>query len=234
MPLITKEVYSDDFVHEFTYNGQNLLKEKKSRWFYTLYHYDANNRVTGADLYEDPGIYSSNWETAEAAMHRTEWVSPENTQKSAKTSYTYNNKLLESVTILRIPGGVLNKSVFECDQNGRIVNQVFYYEGNVSGRITYTYDEFSNVSKEEHFSGGVLLTTRLFEYDNMHNPFYVFRHLKTPGIYTNENNIIRETQIIADNNDPNIETVQVTESVYEYNDKGYPVTKNGYIRYEYK
>ncbi len=75
---------------------------------------------------------------------------------------------------------------------------------------------------------------RIYEYDNKHNPFVVFSHLLTPGIYTNENNIIKETRILANNTDPNTETVQVTESVYEYNDQGYPVTKDGFIRYEYK
>ncbi len=46
MPLITKEIFSDELYNEFTYNEQNLLKERKSKWFYTLYHYNANNRLT--------------------------------------------------------------------------------------------------------------------------------------------------------------------------------------------
>jgi YD repeat-containing protein len=234
LPLIVKEIYSDDLYHEFTYNEQNLLKERKSKWFYTLYHYDVNNRLTSADMYEDPGIFSSNWVTSQAAWNRTDWVNPENTNKSAITSYTYKNQMLESIIVLRIPGGAQNKSTFEYGEKGRIVNEIFYSEGEVSGRIAYTYDDSGNVSREEHFWGAVLASTRLFEYDNKHNPFFVFGHLLTPGIYTNENNIIRETQTLANNTDPNIETVHVTESVYEYNDQGYPVTKNGYIRYEYK
>ena len=62
-----------------------------------MYNYDANNRLTSMDLYEDPGIYSSNWEIADAAINRTEWVSPENTQKSAITSYNYENQIPESI-----------------------------------------------------------------------------------------------------------------------------------------
>jgi hypothetical protein len=234
VPLIVKEVYSDELYHEYTYNEQNLVKESKSKWFYTLYHYDANNRVTGTDLYEDPGIYSSNLLTSEAAMNRTQWVSPENTDKSAKTSYTYKNQVLESIIVLRIPGGAQNMSSFQYDDKGRILNQVFYSEGKASGRIVYSYDGSGNVSKEEQYAGGVLSSTRIYEYDNKHNPFAVFGHLLTPGIYTNENNITRETQILANNTDPGIETVHVTESTYEYNEQDYPVTKNGFIRYEYK
>ncbi len=234
VPLITKEIYSDDLYTEFTYNEQNLLKERKSKWFYTLYHYDAYNWLRSTDMYEDPGIFSSNWVTAQAAMNRVDWVNPENTNKSGRASYTYKNQILESIIILRIPGGVQNKSTFEYGEKGRIVNQVFYSEGEPSGRIVYTYDESGNVSKEEQYYGAALSSTRLYEYDNKHNPFAVFGHLLTPGIYTNENNIIKETFILANNTDPNIETVHVTESTYEYNDQNYPVAKNGYISYEYK
>jgi YD repeat-containing protein len=185
-------------------------------------------------MYEDPGIFSSNWVISQASMNRTDRVTPENTNKSAITSYTYKNLILESVIVLRIPGGAQNKSTFEYGEKGRIVNQVIYSEGEVSGRIAYTYDDSGNVSKEEWYYGGTLSSTRLYEYDNKQNPFAVFGQLQEPGIYTNENNIIRETQILANNTDPDIETVHVDESVYEYNDRGYPVLKNGFIRYEYK
>jgi hypothetical protein len=234
LPLITKEIFSDDLFNEFSYNEQNLLTERKSKWFYTLYHYDSNNRVTSYDLYEDPGIYSSNWETAEAAMNRTEWVNAENTEISGKASYSYKNQIPESITILRIPGGAQNKSAFLYDDKGRIGQQVLYYEGEASGKIVYAYDARGNVIKEELFANDEVFVTRLFEYDDRHNPFKVFRHLLIPGINTNENNIIRATQILENNTDPGIETVHVTESSYEYNDQGYPILKNGYIRYEYK
>jgi hypothetical protein len=234
MPLITKEIYGNDLNTEFIYNEQNLLKERKSRWFYTLYHYDADNRLTRADLYDDPGIYSSDWVTAQAAVNRTEWVNPDNTRLSGIATYKYNNQFLESITEERIPGDVQNKSTFFYDNNGRIVNRVFYSAGEVFGKIVYSYDVSGNVIKEEQYYGDVLSSTRLLEYDNKHNPYAVFRNLLVPGIYTNENNITRDTQILAHNTDPNIETVQVTVSVYKYNDLGYPVTQNGFIRYEYK
>jgi hypothetical protein len=234
VPLVVKEIYGDDLFHEYTYNEQNLLKERKSKWIYTLYHYDVNNWLTSVDMYEDQRIYSSNWVTSQAAMSRTDWVTPENTEKSARTIYTYRNQFLESITVLRIPGGAQNKSTFEYDDNGRIVNEFFYSAGEIAGRIEYSYDEYGNVSKEEQYYGEALSSTRLYEYDNKHNPYAAFGHLLTPGIYTNANNIIKETQILANNTDPNIETVHVNESVYEYNDQGYPVTKDGFIRYEYK
>jgi hypothetical protein len=234
MPLITREIYSDDTYNVFTYNEQNLLKEKKSKWSYNIYKYDANNRLISMDLYEDPGIYSSIWEIADAAIHRTEWVSPENTQKSAISSYNYQNQIPESISVLRIPSGTHDMSAFQCDDKGRIVNQVFYSEDTPIGRIAYSYDVWGNVSREEQYANGKLVSTHLYEYDKKHNPFKVFRHLLTPGINTNENNIIKETQKLAGSDDPNYITVQVIESAYEYNSLDYPVLKDGYIRYEYK
>jgi hypothetical protein len=184
-------------------------------------------------MYEDPGIYSNNWETAEAAINRTEWVNPENTEISGKASYSYKNKILESITVLRIPGGVQNKSVFQYDDKGRIFNQVFYNEGKTAGNVAYTYDVDGNVTKEEHYSLGVLFATKLFEYDDKHNPFNVFKSLGTPGTYTNENNIVKETLMLLDNI-PGVDSIQVTESTYQYNEQDYPVKKDNMIIYEYK
>ncbi len=159
MPLIVKEIYDDSLYNEFTYNERNLLKERKSKWFYTVYHYDLNNRLTSADLYEDPGIFSSNWVTSQAAWNRKDWVTPENTQKSGIATYTYKNLIPESIRVLRFPGGIEHKSAFECDDKGRIVNLVFYSEGEISGKIAYSYDETGNVIREEHYYGDVLSGT---------------------------------------------------------------------------
>ena len=234
LPLIVKEIYSDDLFNEFTYNEQNLLVARKSKFFYTQYHYKINGQVVSYDLYEDSRVYSSNWQTAQEAFNRTDWVSPENTTISAKAYYSYENDQIGAITVFHIPFEMANKSSFQYDDQGRIMSQVIYDSGEVTGRIEYSYDETGNVTKEEQYSSGILFATRLYEYDNKHNPFNVFRQLLIPGIYTNRNNIIKETHIMADNGNPGMDTVQVNESVYEYNEQGYPVTKNGVIRYEYK
>jgi hypothetical protein len=233
LPLIVKEFYSDELYHEFTYNEQSLLKERKSKWFYALYHYNEHNQISSYEMYEDPGIYSSNWETAEAAMNRTEWVNPENTKISARATYTYEGVKLASITVTSIPGFGENTTVFSYDDNGRIEDQTFYSRTVVNGRKVYTYDDRGNVILEEQYYSSALICTRSFEYDNKHNPFKVFNKQGTPGIYTNENNIVMETLVLMDNT-PGVDSVQVTESTYEYNNQGYPVTKDGFIRYEYK
>jgi len=233
LPLIVKEIFSDELYNEFTYNEQNLLKEKRSKWFYSLYHYNTSNQVIRCDMYDDPGIYSSNWQTADSAMHRADWVSPENTNISARATYTYESVKLASITVTSIPGFGENATVFSYDNNGRIVDQTFYSRTVVNGRKVYTYDDHGNVILEEQYYSASLICTKSFEYDDKHNPFKVFNRLGSPGIYTNENNIVKETLTLMDNT-PGVDSIQVTESTYEYNDQGYPVTKNGFIRYEYK
>jgi hypothetical protein len=234
LPLIIREIYSDDHYNEFTYNEQNLLKERKSKWFYTLYHYNANNQLSSYDMYEDPGIYSSNWVVSQAAMNRKDWVTPQNTEISARAILKYQGENLKSITVTQAHSDIQNISEFTYESNGRIVNQVYSVnEDLVNGRKVYTYDDHGNVILEEQYYTSSLIYTRSFEYDDKHNPFKVFNRQGTPGIYTNENNIVKETLVLMENT-PGVDSVQVTESTYEYNDQGYPVTKDGFIRYEYK
>ena len=79
-----------------------------------------------------------------------------------------------------------------------------------------------------------LTTTTEYEYDNMHNPYQSFKRLITPGIYTNQNNIVKETYTLHFEIDQFTEKVQITENLYEYNDMGYPVMVNGLKEYVYR
>jgi hypothetical protein len=114
-----------------------------------------------------------------------------------------------------------------------------YWENILSGYIDYSYDENGNLVKEVKYNVSAegiaeLMTTTDFEYDNMKNPYKSFRRLMTPGVYTNENNIVKQTYTIHFEVDPSTEKVQVTETSYDYNDKGYPVRVNGTVEYVYK
>jgi hypothetical protein len=234
MPLIVREIFSGNLYNEFTYNDQDLPMENKSKFFYTLYHYDANNRISSYEMYEDSRIYSSNLATAEAAMNRKDWVTPQNTEISGEALFNYQDENLKSITVTRAHSDMQNTSDFTYDSKGRIVNQSFSSNGEIAdGRKAYTYDDHGNVILEEQYYSASLISTRSFEYDDRHNPFKVFYRLGTPGIYTNENNIIKETLTLMENT-PGTDSIQVTESTYEYNDRGYPVKKNNLIRYEYK
>lgn len=237
MPLLTKEIFSDELFNEYTWNDRNLLIEAKSKYFYTSYSYNSENQVISYDMYEDSRIYSSDWTTAEAAMHRTEWVSPENTEISGRGFYSYKQGKLAKIEVQRFLNDSKNSSEYELDNNGRIGKQTFIYEEKPSGYIEYQYDNSGNLILKKHFylvnGQAVLSASTAYEFDTKKNPFKAFQRLLIPGKYTNENNIVKET-LTLDEAVPGVDQIQVTESSYEYNELGYPVLKDNMIRYEYK
>lgn len=237
MPLLTKEIFSDELFNEYIWNDQNLLSESKSKYFYTSYLYNTDNQLLSYDMYEDSRIYSSDWTTAEAAMHRTEWVSPENTEISGRGFYSYKQGKLTKIEVQRFLNDSKNSSEYEFDDNGRIGKQTFIYEGKPTGYIEYEYDNSGNLILKKHFylvdGQAVLSSSTAYEFDSMKNPFKAFQRLLIPGKYTNENNILKETLTLAEEV-PGVDQVQVTESHYEYNELDYPFLKDNMIRYEYK
>jgi hypothetical protein len=235
VPLLVKEIYSDDLYWEYTYNEANLLREMKTRFCYSSYVYNDENQLISYDCYEDSRIYSSVWVVAESALHRTDWVTPQNTPLSAKGFYTYDHGKLQKIAVHR--GQCLSISGFTYDNCGRITRQTFLNGDDPTGYFEYEYDDAGNVVLKKNFSisGGetILATTVAYEYDDKSNPFKAFSRLLLPGIYTNENNVVRETLTLYFDA-PGVDSVQVTESTYEYNEHGYPVKKDNMIRYEYR
>jgi len=169
--------------------------------------------------------------------NREEWVNPDNTPKSVSHSYKYNPKeQLVSKAYIRHQQG--NSSIVEfLFEDDRVIRSTGYKEGEISGYTDYTYDSNGNLTMKEKYhsspEGMELSTTTEYEYDNMQNPYQSFKRLITPGIYTNQNNIVKETYTIHFEVDASIEKVQITENSYEYNDEGYPVKVNGIKEYVY-
>ncbi|MFY9150768.1 MAG: hypothetical protein WAO52_02045 [Prolixibacteraceae bacterium] len=236
-PLLTKEIFSEELYIEYTWNNQNLVSESKSKYFYTSYTYDSNNQLTSYDMYEDSRIYSSSSYVLQEAMNRQEWVSPENTEISGRGFYTYKQGKLAKIEVQRFLNDSKNFSEFEQDENGRISKQTFFSEEKPSGYIEYQYDNSGNLILRNQFylvnGKEVLSSSTTYEFDDKKNPFKAFQRLLIPGRYTNENNIVKETLTLAEPV-PGVDQIQVTESVYEYNDLDYPVLKDNMIRYEYK
>jgi len=235
--LLSKEIYSDDLFFEYTYNELNLLMERKTKWSYTSYSYNDNNQLISYDMYEDLRIASSDWETAQQAMNRTDWVTPENTDISGRGTYSYSHDRLTKVTVTQFPGGSKTYVTFEYDENGRIGEKIFYYNGVPASFIEYSYNEKGNLILETHkdvVEGNPVISIKEeYEFDDKNNPFKAFKRLLLPGEYTNENNIIKKTMTLFFDI-YGVDKVQVTEATYEYNMQGYPVKKNNMIRYEYK
>jgi hypothetical protein len=237
IPLLTRMIFSDDLYFEYTYNDANLLKEVKTKWSYTIYKYNSENQLTGYDMYEDPGMFSNNWATADSSMHRTEWVTPANTKISGQARYSYNHGNLQKIAVTSSTTGYSSYTTYEYDANGRIGKQVFYNNDIPNAFREFTYDARGNMileTQKEYVSGipEVSITTA-YEFDDKPNPFKAFRRLLRPGEYSNENNIVRKTMTLFFDI-PGVDNLQITESTYEYNEDSYPVKKDNSIRFEYR
>jgi len=238
IPLISKEIYSSDLIIEYTYNEVNLLKERKTKWFYKCYSYNNNNQLISYDMYQDLRIVSSDLETYQQAMNRTDWVTPENTEISGRGNYYYKQDKLEKIEVTRLPSENKSITTFEYDNNDRILRKTFYYNNLPDSYIEYSYDEKGNLILETHKDlidgSSVVSITKVYEFDDKNNPFKAFKRLLLPGLYSNENNIIKETVILYfDVPGMDVDKVQITESTYEYNNKGYPIKKDNKVQYEY-
>jgi hypothetical protein len=239
IPLITKVLMDGEVYMEYSYNSANLVTEEKSKFHYSRHTYNDMNQLVKSDIYWDMSIASSSSSVLEAAMNRKEWVSPDNTPKSISHSLEYNSESrLIRKSYIR-PSSVTPEYQEFLYENDRIVRITGYYNNSISGYTDYIYDDNGNITKQTKYfvsPAGIaeLTTTTEYEYDNMHNPYQSFKRLTTPGVFTNPNNITKETYTLNFEVDPSIEKVQIRENSYEYNDKGYPVKVNGLTEYVYK
>jgi len=239
IPLISKVLIGGETYKEYSYNNANLVTEEKSKFHYSRHFYNSDNQLIKSDIYWDISIASNDSHVLEAAMNRKEWVSPENTQLSISHSLEYNRKgqlILKSY--IRPSSNIPDYQKF-LYENDRIVRITSYSNNSISAYKDYVYDDNGNISKLSHYwvsPSGIaeLTTTTEYEYDNMHNPYQSFKRLTIPGIYTNPNNITKETYTLNFDVDPSIEKVQITENSYEYNDMGYPINVNGVTEFVYK
>lgn len=230
---LLKEIYIGDHLsYIYTYNDARQLAEQKSMWSYTKYNY-RNNKLVSNDLYLDNRILSSCSYVLEEAEKRTEWVNPQNTEKEATIEYFYKgNKLVKSTMLY-------GYSSFSYDSNGHITRQALHEpDGKESGYIDFFYDSKGNVVKRLQYSVSsdgkeTLDTTTIYEFDDKNNPYRAFGLLTPPGENTNPNNIIKETYTIHFEVDDFIEKVQVKEYSYQYNDNGYPVSRNNETKFIY-
>jgi hypothetical protein len=239
IPLISKVLIAGDTYYEYSYNAANLISEEKSKFHYTKHSYNDKNQLVTSDFYYDNAMFSSDSHVLEAAMNRKEWVNPENTAKSLSKTSEYNDK--EQVIRITLNRPSVNNSEFSkfTYENDKISRQTMYWKNEIAGYIDYLYDEKGNLIKQTKYSvpaTGIaeLTTTTDYEYDNMRNPYLSFKRLLTPGIYTNQNNITKETYTIHIEVDPLTEKVQIKENSYEYNGLEYPVKVNGDAEYVYK
>lgn len=217
------EVYFDkDKMYVYEYNGEGLLSVEKSKWLYSAYTYDPKAQMVYMDIYEDPGMYSSSSVIAEKSWNRTEWVSPQNTDKAATVQYRFDkDKRLISST-QRVPDAWLE---YIYGEGGRITEVRMYFSGKLDGVREYTYDSNGNMIRDEHYStlnsgGRQVNSITEYEFDNGKNPYFNLSPASVPGEKTNPNNITRKKYRVSGY--PGSDT----RYTYTYNSAGYPVSRD--------
>jgi len=236
IPLISKEYYGEELIHEYVYNDDNLLVESKGKWSYLSYSYDRVHKLLSYNMYYDLGMASSNWETAQQSMNRTEWVTPENTEINGRAYYFYTGNKLSKIEVTRLPGGSKSSTTYEYDDKGRISKKIYYYENAQSSFTEFHYDAYGNLVteiKKEIIDGvPVMMVSTEYEFDDKNNPCIAFKRLLQPGENTNKNNILRRVQTLHFDA-PMAQKIQETVNTYEYNSEGYPVKKDSMYTLEY-
>jgi len=239
IPLLEKVSYGPELSYVYSWNESYLISEEKTKYLYTRHNYNSKNQLISSDFYVDPGLYSSDLHLSQASMNRTEWVNPGNTERDMFRTYEYNqNGQLIKYSINRINTNYKSYSSFEYNAKGQISKETWYSEGKANGNTIYTYNDVGNLvlkTRNNILADGSfkLSTTTNYEFDNKKNPYLLFK-MQTPGIYTNRNNIIKETYQIWFEVDAFIDKIQITETTYEYNDSGYPVKKDGIVEFTYR
>jgi len=238
--IISKVLIDNQCANEYVYNDSNLVITEKSKFDFTINHYNALGQLASTDFYGNDDILSSDAQVVQAAMNSSDWVTSANGVKGGSLTYYYNNngQLIKTAYTRPLLTGSEN-SEFIYDASNRISRQTMYWENAATGYIDYSYDGKGNLIKEMLYnlsSGGTaeLITTTQYEFDSKQNPFKSTSRFLVPGIDTNPNNVIKETYTIHLSQDQGSDKIQTTQTTYVYNTKGYPITKNGNISYIYK
>jgi hypothetical protein len=237
--LLSKVQLNDQPQYEYLYNYSNLLNEEISKFNLTYYKYNEREQLVTAEYFSDKELLSEDTKISENALDRRGLIDPLTAALKSSVKYEYDaNGQLNKTIISRSVTSPTEYSEFTYDENDRMIRQTIFWDNKAAGYVDYTYDANGNLIKEMLYSisaSGVaeLNTTTLYEFDNNKNPYLKFNKLSIPGIYTNPNNIIKETLTIHFAPGQGTDITQVEETTYTYNSQGYPIKKNGKVEFLY-
>lgn len=210
----------------YIYNSQGQIQESQSLYFCKRFTYH-DGKLEKVEHASDASMFSSTW------VQKSELMTSKTAKFDGYSVFHYNEagKPNWIKYYSREKSGDRYISAYELIYEGEfIVRRNLYNSENVITQFTiYKYDNNGNVENEKDYSyyGGkdsqpTLISENNYEYDNMLNPYRVFKDLGIPGLYTNNNNVIESNSIFYQmiEGRTNVENQQTS---YEYNEKGYPV-----------
>jgi hypothetical protein len=212
-------------VQELTYKGCYLY-ESIEEYSYKRYTYNSQDLLVKTEqalLFDPTACYIQ-----PGAMDNRSLTNPRKAKFTQYYTYEYDSSLrLKKESYYYITNGnseLIRYQTYE--YNGGNIMRINYFstQDQLMFYTLYTYDDNGNVSKEDLYTNNnstsfKLSITRKYEYDTKHNPLLVFAIEGNPGMNTNRNNILKETQTNFYEGGTNENTVLY---ILEYNDKGYP------------
>lgn len=225
--------------HEYLYNDDKQVVGEESKFDFTKHYYNDKGQLITNEYYGKDDMLNGDLNGNESALNSNELVTQITGKKDGAVTFEYNDndQLIKTSFSNPVPGGS-ESSEFSYNANNKISRQTMYWENTARGYVDYSFDAKGNLVKEMLYdlpANGIaeLITTTQYYFDNEHNPFQGLSKLRIPGIYTNRNNIIKETYTIHLSPNQSSDNVQTTEFSYEYNAMGYPVNQNDNVYFVY-
>jgi len=238
--ILNKVLVDNQSAYEYAYNDSNLVTQEKGKFNYIAYHYNSKGQLTTSDFYGNDDILSTDLVVFQTALNSATLLNATSGKKGGTITYEYNaSGLMIKSTYTRPSVTNTEYSEFTYNSSNRISRQTMYWDNVATGYVDYSYDAKGNLVTEALYNlpaSGVaeLSTTTQYAYDSSPNPYKATTKLLIPGINTNLNNIIKETNTIHVTATQGTDKVQVTENTYQYNGMGYPISKNDNILFVYK
>jgi hypothetical protein len=212
-------------VHGFTYNSNYLINESTEPFKYKRFSYDARNILIKVEE-----AYSFNAFSCVMIPGQSLESDPRKAKISVYSIFEYDNALrLIKKSNYFINSGNPQLSSYETYDyvNDKIVKlSTFNPQGQLTQYHDYLYDDNGNITRDDQYMSTTvikLVSTMIYEFDNKNNPYQVFTCEGEPGLYTNRNNIVKETSISYYGT---AESRTTRLNVYEYNSLDYPVRIN--------
>jgi hypothetical protein len=130
--LLSEVRVGNEVYYRYTYTEADLILEEKSKFHYSKYQYNNRNQLIQSDHYWDERIASSSSNVIQQATERTDWVTPENTEKDSYNNFQYNSdgKLIKRITHRENTGDESVRSVFvQFTESNRKKNMVSRKQG---------------------------------------------------------------------------------------------------------
>jgi len=222
--ILLSQVNSGDLaVHGLTYNSSYLIYESMEPYIYNKFTYDSHNTLRKVET-----AYSFNPLSCVAVSGTSLESDPRKAEISQYSEFEYDAGLRlikKSTYFINNGNSQLNYYQTYDYAHVKIVKlNMFNPQGLLIQYDDYIYDDNGNITRDDQYSnnsGLNLIKSVIYEFDNKNNPYQVFACEGDPSIYTNKNNITKETSVYYNGIVESSSNIII--HTYEYNSLDYPV-----------